>query len=514
MKKVIKNIFEYSIILVLLSAVCFYVNNGIVIKALYMDDLLHWSWFRGINIFEFAFKFYDSSSRYRPVFDAIQYIFYTIVGTNPFRFAIINKVYNSIIALFIYYFIKELNAGRIISFLFSSLYLISHFSYYQIGQGIGSLESDAQFFSLIILFYCLKLTGTITKKNGAGNDIPTSKSSNIKNTIILMLMYFIVSFTHERFMGLIVPITLAIVFSKNNRDVKYPTTKLISFVLLGLEVILICYIRFLAVGKVLPAGTGGTYVEETFSISECIKFCIIQVACILGINIGPEHLVGIDFVNLPDAKVKYIALISIFLILLMISLYLYYKIKLREKCFDIAADLIFLSFIAMCIGTSSVTIRVEMRFIYVSFTASLLYLAYMCGFICRNVDIKALKLIPYLLSAIIFMSRVPIEFKYRTYYDKIYCYVDLKRVNSIYDNTIGKFGVDDILHKKRIYLINKFYGMTNFYAEYFFKIYDKDDVGNKILLVNDISEIPETDIGEDTIVLYENYDSNDYKALY
>ena len=50
--------------------------------------------------------------------------------------------------------------------------------------------------------------------------------------------------------------------------------------------------------------------------------------------------------------------------------------------------------------------------------------------------------------------------------------------------------------------------------DYFFKIYDKDNVGNKIILMNDVSEIPQSDLNENTIILYENYDENDYKSLY
>ena len=40
-------------------------------------------------------------------------------------------------------------------------------------------------------------------------------------------------------------------------------------------------------------------------------------------------------------------------------------------------SVLFLLFIGACIASSSVTIRVEMRWVYVSLTASLLFLAYM-----------------------------------------------------------------------------------------------------------------------------------------
>lgn len=40
---------------------------------------------------------------------------------------------------------------------------------------------------------------------------------------------------------------------------------------------------------------------------------------------------------------------------------------------------LFVIFVGACIACSSVTIRVEVRWIYVSMTAAWLFLAYMCG---------------------------------------------------------------------------------------------------------------------------------------
>lgn len=511
MKK--KNIIEYVAVFALLLLLCLYVNKDIVIKALYMDDLFHWTWFRGLNIFEFAFKFYGVS-RYRPVFDAIQYIFYTIVDTDPFRLSLINKVYNTVVAIFVYHFIKRLDAGRIVALLFSFLYLIAHFAYYQIGQGIGSLETDAQFFALIILFYSLKLSGAIVRKDELGNEILASEKDNIRNTVVLFIMFFIVSFTHERFMGTVVPIVIAILLSRNEEKTRPLKPKVISLIVFFFEIVLILFIRLLAIGKIVPAGTGGTYVEDTFNIFECIRYCFYQVADIFGVNVGPDYLYGIDFVSLPGRMIKMLIVVSILMIAVTIIVYIICRLKYKCKKNALASDLIFLSFIAMCIGSSSVTIRVEMRFIYVSFTASMIYLSYMCGFIRQNAKLVSAKVLPIVLLLIVFFTRVPIEFKYRTYFDKIHCFVDLNRVNSIYDNTIGKFGVDDVLHNKKVYLIEKMYGMTEFYAEYFFKIYDKENIGNKIILVNDVSEIPVDDIGSETIVLYENYEQNNYSSLY
>ena len=501
MKNVLKKILEYAIVFVILLGLCFYINRDLVLKAFYMDDLFHWSWFRGLNLFDFAFKFYEAS-RYRPVFETIQYIFYVIIGTNPMKLSIINKVYNSLIALFIYHFAKRLSKNQLLSFFISILYILSHYAYYQIGQGIGSLESTALLLSLLILFYCLKLSGVIEEK----------KEGNVKNTIILFVLFFVVSFTHERFLGTAAPIVIAILTSKRDRLIS--KTKILSLIIFVLEILLICFIRYIAIGKVMPAGTGGTYVEDTFSIAECIRYCFIQVAFIFGINIGPDYLYGIDFVSLPNTISKYLLFVSIALILITILWYIILRIKNKQEMKYAAADLIFLSFVAVCIGSSSVTIRVELRFIYVSFTAAMLYLIYMCSFIVSKLAVKKLRVLPVLLVVLALVTRIPIELNYRKYFPKIHCIVDMIRVNSIYDNTIGKYGLDDILNNKKIYIISKYYDMTKFYAENILKIYDINNIGKPMVLVSDISEIPQEDIGENTIILYEDIANNNYAALY
>ena len=511
MSKISKRIIEYVLVLCAILALCFYINRELILKALYMDDLYSWSWFRELNIYEYAFKFYHSS-RYRPIFNAMQYIFYAIIETNPMKLSIINKIYNSIVAVFIYHFVKKLDAGRIISLMVSAMYILSHYAYYQISQGIGSLETTSLFLSLIILFYCLKLASIINDKDDNGESLPIDDKKKVRYTIIIFIVFFLVVFTHERYAGTILPIVIAILGSKDKK--LFNKRKIISFIALFFEVLVICIIRYMATGKILPAGTGGTYVEETFSIKQFISFCLTQVAFIFGINLGPEYLYGVDFFDITNVMVKHLLIASIVLIIIIVILYIVFRFWYKSKKNSIVADLIFLSFIAVCIGASSVTIRVEMRFMYVSFTTSMIYLAYMCSFMMKNIESRFLKLLPLSFMALVLILRLPIELEYRKHYYKIHCIVDSIRVNSIYDNTIKKYGLDDILNNKKIYVINKYYGMTNFYAEYILKIYDKNDVGKAMILVEDYSEIPETDIEENTIILYENLNDNNYAALY
>ena len=532
------NLIEYLIAFIVLITICFIVNKGIVLKGLFMDDLYSWSWFRGINIFEYAFKFYEGSSKYRPFYEALQYIIHALVDTAPTRYTFINKILNSLTGLFIYFFSRKLKSGKLTSILISTLYIVGHYAYYQIGQAIGVLETASLTFSIITLYYAVKLTGLINEDNKKR----TLKELNL-NAYIMFLFYFITVFTHERFLGIAAPMFFAILFLEKydkakDKDIK--NLKIKYIIIFFVEIIIILGLRMIAIGKVVPAGTGGTNVEETFKISECIKYCFDQVKMVFGINIGPDYLFGIDFVSIKNPYIKISTYISMIIVIITFIFYIIKKIK-NDKNFIM--DLLLLSFIAVCIGASSVTIRVELRFVYVSFVGALLYLSYIIAYLSdayensdKSINIKILsrrsnknninkkydnkirknificnvKLLPLLLALLFFITRLPIELEYRKHYDKIYCYVDMKRMNSLYDNTIGKYGVDDTLHNKKIWVQNNFYGMTKFYSEYFFKIYDKENIGNTINLYNVITEVDLSD-PINTIVLEEDFPNNEYK---
>lgn len=523
MHEKVKKIIEYIIVFVLLLSLCFYINKNIIIKALYMDDLYSWSWFPGLNLYEYAFKFYESS-RYRPVFNLFQYIEYFFVKNRVFLFVVVNKTVNTFVALYIYHFAIRLNAKRIIAFIVASMYIITHFSYYQIGQVIGLLETEAQFFALLILFLSLKLIGVIERKNSNEKEIIVR--DNVIITFFMILMYFIVAFTHERYLSLLPVIMVSIFFAKETETNEGDKKKLFryrifSYLSLFLTLILICVIRYLAIGKVLPAGTGGTRVENTFNIKECISFCFQQVFMIFGINIGPEHLVGIEFTQISDNIIKYLTLISSSLLIVTCAISIIYKIYLVAKINSenkfrlFLPDILFMLFIAMCIGSSSVTIRVEMRFVFVSFTASLLYISYICGFLFNELD-KVNKVVSYIvINFIIFLLlafRVPVELNYRDNYKNIHFFIDLDRVNSIYDNTISKYGVNEILQNRTIYMTNNFFEFTDFYSEWFFKIYDTRNIpieekGTKIKLIKIDEILPEGATKENSILLKENIDT-------
>ena len=484
-----------------------------------MDDLLDWSWFRGSSFYDFAIKFY-SKFRYRPVFEATQYLLYMLIGTDPMKITFFNKIFNSLISLFIYYFVKKVSNSRILAIVVSSFYIVSHLSYFQISQGIGSLESDALLLTLLILYFCIRLIGVGDDKSNI-----RTKNQNILYVVYISILFFLICFTHERYIGLILPIIIAIFLQKQYDDEilksnqSFLLFRFLTLFIMMIDVAVIVMLRQISTGRIMPSGTGGTLVEETFTIGSFFMQSISQVLTIFGMNDGPEHLYGIDFNDILDKNIKNAVYISIALIVLVVILYIVNRIK-KIKIYNKdeikkqnATDFIFLSAIMMCIASSSVTIRVEMRFVFVSFTISMIYLSYMTKYIIDSIENKIVKIIPLLIFVGVFVARYPVEMLYRSYFYKIHCFVDAIRVNSLYDITIGKYGVDDILHNKKIYIVNKYYGMTKFYAEYIYKIYDKENVGNTINLLKDFDEIPLDVIDKNTIIIYEDIENNKYAIL-
>lgn len=492
----LKNIAKYIFIFIVLLLVCILVNKNLVIKGLYKDDLYNWSWFRGMNPLDFSFGFF-SESRYRPFFNLIQYFEYLIVGTNPIIFTYFNFITNSLLALFVFHFSYRLKAGNLISFLISVLFIFSHFAYYEIGQAFGLLETEAQFLAILILFLCFKIVGIIDKKN-------------INITIIItLILFFILSFTHERYLCLMPLVLFSILFSSGYKDQsKTNVYKLIYVSLFVVVLALIALVRYIALGKIIPAGTGGTSVEETFNFTETIKNCFKELLLIFGINVGPEHLVGIEFSAIPNIFTKFFGILSITAVLIIYAIYLIDKMHSKDKK-SWLPDIMFILFLGSCIAASSVTIRVEMRFVYASFTVCLLYLSYICGYIFDKKN-HFLSLIFILFTLVFIVMRMPLELRYRSYFNKVHCIVDQMMMNSLYDNTIGVYGVDDVLHNKKIYILNNYFGMTDFYAEYFYKIYDKENIGNKIIFISDINDLPYGPNDENSIVLVEDIVNNAY----
>ena len=460
---------------------------------------------------------------------------------------------------------------RILSLSLGLLFLSAHFAYYQIGQAIGILETLALGFALLTLYFLYR-------------QIDCEESAFGKMLLFSHLFFFLLIFTHERYVALLPLFYIPLIFrgkkagvnsgasvqrtkakedkvatesvsvktsdpapasdpalsgqageggqylvveqgesanastnantntsasarkqDKSGRKfVKIP--KCLSLFLPFVQAFLFFIIRSLAIGSFVPKGTGGTEVHEGFSLAKAFSHAFSQVFYIFGIQAGPDYLAGIPWEEV-GRKHRYVIYASIGVLAFSILLALLFAIlkgKLKKEFFG--KNLLFLCFIALCIGCSSITIRVEMRWVYVSFAAALLYFAYLLG----NTGMP----LPTFFALLFVCLRFPAEMKYRESFPRIYFWEDQERMNSLAEQTIGKYGRDYVLGKQ-VYILENNYKMSKFYGDTFFQVFEPEmsGQGTKIHFIKDFRELPSEANFYNSLVLKEVPEERGYRDI-
>ena len=591
----------YLLAFLFLLGSAYWINRQIHIKALYMDDLYLFSFFREQNFFEFSFPI-GQAVRFRPVYWAISYIEMALVGADPNRYLHFNIFLNSLLAFFLFFFSLKMTKKRILSLSLGVLFLSAHFAYYQIGQAIGILETLALGFALLTLYFLYR-------------QIDCQERAFGKMLLFSHLFFFLLIFTHERYVALLPLFYIPLIFRGKNaggntavgaqnigaqeakvlENVKaldsrkasdyakaldsslsgnategkgyivveqgesestsvntgaststYTSAsastsayisastgaytnasesanasagkqdksesqarkrpKLLPFFLPFVQAFLFFSIRSLAIGSFVPKGTGGTEVQDGFSMTKALSHAFSQVFYIFGIQAGPDYLAGIPWEEV-GRKHRYVIYASIAVLAFSILLALLFAIrkgKLKKEFFG--KNILFLCFIALCIGCSSITIRVEMRWVYVSFAASLLYFAYLLG----NTGMP----IPTFFALLFVCLRFPAEMKYRESFSRIYFWENQDRMNSLAEQTIGKYGRDYVLGKQ-VYILENNYKMSKFYGDTFFQVFDPEmsGQGTKIHFIKDFRELPSEANSYNSLVLKEVPEERAYRDI-
>ena len=575
----------YLLAFLLLLGAAYWINRQIHIKALYMDDLYLFSFFREQNFFEFSFPI-GQAVRFRPVYWAISYIEMALVGADPNRYLHFNIFLNSLLAFFLFFFSLKMTKKRILSLFLGLLFLSAHFAYYQIGQAIGILETLALGFALLTLYFLYR-------------QIDCKERAFGKMLFFSHLFFFLLIFTHERYVALLPLFYIPLFFRGKQTEVNTAARvqniglkeaeesenakaldgakaadyakasesalseiatagkqyivveqgesestsvntgastsaytnasasasasasagkqdklesqarkrpKLLPFFLPFVQAFLFFSIRSLAIGSFVPKGTGGTEVQDGFSLTKALSHAFSQVFYIFGIQAGPDYLAGIPWEEV-GRKHRYVIYASIAVLAFSILLALVFAIrkgKLKKEFFG--KNILFLCFIALCIGCSSITIRVEMRWVYVSFAAALLYFAYLLG----NTGMP----IPTFFALLFVCLRFPAEMKYRESFPRIYFWEDQDRMNSLAEQTIGKYGRDYVLGKQ-VYILENNYKMSKFYGDTFFQVFDPEmsGQGTKIHFIKDFRELPSEANFYNSLVLKEVPEERAYRDI-
>ena len=561
--------------LVLLLLFGLFINRHLDIRALYGDDLYLWSFYGCEDFWSFTFP-KVTKGNFRPFYWAMSYLEFRLIGPHVHWYARFNVLLNVAISWVIYFFSRRLSRltrvphglllGQAVGLLTGMLYLQSHFAAYQIAQVLGLLES------LALLLALLTLWGLFDYMEGRGT----------RAYLSACLCFFLVIFTHERFIALAPLFFLAVLTqyqterrlcrrfalsrtsevprtsqppaSAGTTECDTPGSDMLSGNRLGrlLELLLPLLIlavffgsRMVVAGDAIPVGTAGTKVQDTFSLAQALGFAFTQVAYIFGVNAGHAIFCGVSFA---DSARWVQALIGLSWLSLLLMLVLYGRSVWKRGRITprlIGENLLFICFIALCIGSSSITIRLETRWVYVSYTAALLYLSFMLGEIAKSgrvkpeagravrtravavrrtamasvsasgehgerFGMKKCRTAMVLTFSLLFMAygavMTPVEHYDRQHYPNIFFFFDQDRVNSLADCTIDAVGAENFLGKKQVYIYYNYYEMSDFYAEYFYKPFDpeKTGQGTEIHFINRPDALPTDATVENSIVLMEH----------
>lgn len=436
------------IVIGILMAFAWFINSGIELKGLYMDDLYLWSCYGEQSFMEYVFPI--GGTRCRFVYYLAAWLEMALVGSHINWFMPINIAVNGLVAVTVYFMAKKLSRERLVGFLCGFMYLLSRMAYYQISQVWGLMETLALWLAIGILYLLFQYLN-----NKASERYLTWAS----------VLYFLVCFVHERYMVLL-PVFILVLMMKKSRNYRAWLKPLITF-------LLIQAIRLIAIGGLSPAGTGGTDVADTFSVREVLGYGIRQVSYIFGVNAGPEHLNGQNYKDSPLWVLIFLVLADVALVIFIAIFVLRLIRNKKSRSKHLSNVLLFVVFIGGCIASSSVTIRLELRWVYVSFTAALLFLAYIYGALTEdkvNPD-RWVKILPVTSLLIVYtVAMIPVETHYRSQYPNLYYWSSQLRYNSLAEETYGKYG--DEIFGKTIYIIGNDYNMSQFTSDTFFKVFD------------------------------------------
>lgn len=532
---------EGLLIFAVLLGFGFWINQGVELKGLYMDDLYLWSCYGEQTFTEFVFPI--GGTRFRFVFYLAAWLEMLLLNGQVELMVPFNIVLNALIAYSIYKMAVYMSGGRkLVSFLTAIAYLTSRFSYYQIGQFYGLMESLGLWAAIGVLYY----TWRYGMERHAGAFCGAC------------VLYFAASFIHERYMVLVPVLLIGILIaprkkalvdmtaeecertearrsqrsgdasqsrSRRNRNHRYSQKsqersssqrgsktaaggdipKWALFLITIALFVLIQIIRLNTIGTLSPAGTGGTDVEDTFVMEEALQNAWAQVDFVFGKNSGPDYLCVMTYEDSPKEIQGLIGKANLALGLSIAAFVVGCVLEAREDWKSIFGHLktllLFLVFIALCIGASSVTIRVEMRWIYVVYAAALLLLAYMSS----RMHAAAI-LIP-----IYVVLMLQTETFYRSHWDNLYYMPNQLRYNSLAEVTYGTYG--DEIFEKQVYIIGNTYELSEFTAETFLKVYDRDGKAKNTTLQFIDSDFDFKTIPEDTVILWEDTEHNAYQDV-
>lgn len=484
-KNTIQTISIVSLIYFVINLVAHFTYTPL--RTLFMDDISLFNQLNGISFIKYIAVGHDN--KFRPISDLFIYIGYFLFKNNTdyiYIYILIIGAISCVIVFIIVYYItekKNLYIPSIVCLLFS----ISRFAYYTVGQYFGVMESVCIIFASLLLYTGYKY-------------YITADNSHEKNIFVwLNISLLLLVFSHERYITMYA-FACAVVFLKE----KFSKTAIKRYTYIIINFFLLWIFRFIYLGSGAFQGTGGTSLISTLNISNILKFLKEGLLLVFGWNAGEEYLNGITM-----SQVKPIHnIIPVFTLIITLLIFFYAVKKADDKKRIIEINLLFIAFILFSLLSGCITIRLELRWVYIPFVIYLILVTFnvneilkkeLLSGICKNV----LVVVCFFTLAVLVFN----ESYYREYWSNNYLGQDYNKYNNIYDMTVRKYGPDKLKGKSLYIVENKEYSevIDHNTLKGIFDYY----VGYNLVDLNYVETINEIDDEDEAIVLYaEQYKDN------
>lgn len=386
-------------------------------ESFFMDDV-------GLfNTFQWKKGFLDfislgKDNKFRPVSDTFLYLGYKFIGfraEDAYIYVLfVGALICLLLTLLIVKYFGKIWYGIVFAFLFS----ITRFAYYCISQYFGVMESITTLCAVCTLL--------------AGIHFMESDDTNARRRFAIVNVAAILCiFSHERYLTLYGYLLLLVFFKFffSKKSIPYYGTVILSIIAMLL-------FRKVYLGPLSFQGTGGTNLLDTFSITSMLGFVVQGIVQIFGWNMGPRFLVGITMDQAaPIINLLPIGIVAIFLGMLLVILY---QSKTAHHYEKLWTWLSIVSFIGATVASGCITIRLELRWLYIPYVGFLVLLFWMASNIqfSGKHRLCCAETILTVLLVLIF----PIDSYYRTGWKYNYLGEEFLTNNAVYECAIRKYG--------------------------------------------------------------------------
>ena len=474
------------LILLCFAAWGYIINSDMHTSWLFIDDLVEWYYAQSKPLLSYVFEGVDYE-HYRPVLWAMQWVEVHLIDNHLWMIIPINLCILTVTTWIMYHFMRRLDAPGPVAALIAVAFESSRFSYYSVSQLLGIIESVPLLLGLLICIclYEYMHGGRVWLFYGSLVCYVTACLVHERYMVLMPMFYYAAYVRWRAGRG---RSSLPVCGMSGKCSMAAAAKHSVAAELLSVSGIFaaVMLLRYIKIGTVFPAGTAGTMITETFSVRLFVHNALSQLAYLLGINAGPVHLCGVRWAD-TSLLIKAVTVVTdalVIYVLLRFAETICDGGKKKEglipedgvRCEDadtahahctateigclsyIADAIFFLGFIIGYITASSVTIRVELRWIYASWGMCCILLAYMTAVTGRRR--QELRVPVYAAACAAAVLSTACVLYYKGSYSNIYLFREQARRESLMSQTYERYGEE--IYDKDIYIVGNFYQVSRF----------------------------------------------------